>query len=113
MYTFTFRLGVICWVYFEVRGNDAPRSEFFREHSGNWVKLVVIKERLGTCYRNMLCASMSQKKAAGGRRLCLSLMFPCRRQETAAGFPSCRSSLNKSSHNKVSRPSFAPLTWGW
>lgn len=35
-------------------------------------------------------------------------LYVRRQQVCAEGFPSCRCPLNKSSHNKVSRPSFSP-----
>lgn len=30
-------------------GNDAPTSDIFREHSGNWMMLAVIKMNMDTC----------------------------------------------------------------
>ncbi|KQL59401.1 hypothetical protein AAES_21386 [Amazona aestiva] len=51
----------------KLQENDALRFEFSVEHSGNWMKLIVIKDNMDTCKRNMLCALVPQKQAAGGR----------------------------------------------
>lgn len=79
--------------FFEVRrlsciqGNDAPSSEFLQECRGNWVKLVVTKEDIGTCNRNMLRASVPQKQRLEEGDCVLPWPLHVRRQQVSAGFP--------------------------